>query len=195
MTVTPSSTDRAPSRGRDEVVLLDDVGRPVGTADRLSVHGDATPLHLAFSLHLLDRRGRTLVTRRALSKKTWPGVWTNSCCGHPRPGEDVIDAVRRRVGEELGIRVNAVDVVLPDFHYRAVDASGVVENEVCPVHVALVPDDLQLAVDPTEVSEHAWVPWADVHETAVRTPMMLSPWLVEQALAIGPDLPAEIGRT
>ena len=76
----------------DSVVLADADGRPCGTADREGVHGPDTPLHFAFSCHLVVD-GRILMTRRALSKRSWPGVWTNSFCGHPRPGEDVVDAV------------------------------------------------------------------------------------------------------
>ena len=63
-------------------------------------------------------------------------MWTNSCCGHPRPGEEPTDAVRRRLDDELGLEVGDLRSALPDFAYRAVDASGVVENEVCPVFVA-----------------------------------------------------------
>ncbi|GAB6902066.1 isopentenyl-diphosphate Delta-isomerase [Kineosporia succinea] len=174
----------------DLVVLLDDAHRPCGTAPRLQVHDADTPLHLAFSVHLLDAQGRTLVTRRALGKKTWPGVWTNSCCGHPRPGEDIRVAAARRVGEELGIRLTADDLTvrLPDFQYHAVDASGVVEHEVCPVHVALVPDGQVVRPDPAEVAEYAWVAWPDLWEAVRRTPFAFSPWLVLQAEAIGPVL-------
>ncbi len=171
----------------DEVVLLDDRGRPVGTADRLAVHGSDTPLHLAFSLHLLDTDGRTLLTRRALTKRTWPGVWTNSCCGHPRPGEPVAEAVRRRVGEELGLVVEAPRLVLPTFRYRAVDASGVVEHELCPVHVAVVEPRTPLSPDPDEVTESEWVPWSALHAAVSSTPVVFSPWAVSQVLALGPD--------
>ncbi|MBT0768478.1 isopentenyl-diphosphate Delta-isomerase [Kineosporia sp. J2-2] len=179
-----------PREAEDLVVLLDHDDAPCGTASRLTVHDTETPLHLAYSLHLLDRSGRTLVTRRALEKKTWPGVWTNSCCGHPRPGERVSTAVVRRTAEELGVTLAESDltVVLPSFRYRAVDASGVVEHEVCPVHVAVV-DDPPLLPDPAEVAEYAWVAWGDLYESVRRTPFAFSPWLVLQMRAIGPDLP------
>lgn len=176
----------------DEVVLLDEHDRPCGTAPRVGVHDTDTPLHLAFSLHLLDPDGRTLLTRRALDKATWPGVWTNSCCGHPRVGEQPDAAAARRVGEELGVRVGdgvaAPGLVLPDFRYRAVDASGVVENEVCPVHVSLVERDLPLDPDPREVAETAWVDWADLHEAVRRTPVVFSPWMVLQVGQLGADV-------
>lgn len=162
----------------DLVVLLDDDGTPVGTHDRTGVHGPATPLHLAFSCHLLDPGGRLLMTRRALSKRTWPGVWTNSFCGHPRPGEELEDAVHRYAERELGVRVRDLAPLLPDFRYRAVDASGVVENEICPVFVATT-DDVPRP-DPEEVAELTWAEPVDVALVGARTPWALSPWFVEQ---------------
>ncbi|NYG54869.1 isopentenyl-diphosphate Delta-isomerase [Nocardioides perillae] len=185
----PTTDTRAPAEAADEVVLVDESGAPQGTAPRLAVHTADTPLHLAFSLHVLDRAGRTLLTRRALAKRTWPGVWTNSCCGHPRPGEATTDAVRRRVGEELGLRVDEVTTVLPDFRYRAVDASGVVEHELCPVHVAVVDADAPLRPDPAEVAEHTWVAWGDLHTAVTATPAVFSPWMVLQVRELGPHLP------
>jgi isopentenyl-diphosphate delta-isomerase len=198
MTVTnPPENLRPPALrppAEDLVVLLDDTDTPCGTADRLTVHGPETPLHLAFSLHLMDPRGRTLLTRRALTKKTWPGVWTNTCCGHPRPGEEIRAAVVRRTREELGVDLLPEDVslVVPDFRYRAVDASGVVEHELCPVHVAVVDSQLRPEPDPAEVAEYAWVAWPDLYEAVARAPFAFSPWLVLQMQAIGPQLPADV---
>lgn len=119
------------------VRLLDEQGNEIGTADKALVHTTDTPLHLAFSCHLFDAQGRTLLTRRALSKLTWPGVWTNSFCGHPAPGESFQEAIIRRAAVELNITVTNIEPALPDFQYRAVDASGIVENEVCPVFTAV----------------------------------------------------------
>lgn len=175
---------------QDLVVLVAPDGTPCGTADRGTVHGLDTPLHFAFSCHVLDDDGRLLVTRRALSKKTWPGVWTNSFCGHPRPAEPVEDAIHRYAGRELGLGVTDLRPILPDFRYRAVDAGGVVENEVCPVFVAR-PDGL-VQPNPDEVMEYVWAPADEVWASTLRTPWLFSPWFVEQVRALG-DHP-EIAR-
>lgn len=181
-TITPSAT-----LVRDEVVLLDDDGTPLGTHDRVAVHTTDTPLHLAFSVHLFNRRGEVLITRRAVTKKTWPGVWSNSCCGHPRPDEPVEDAVRRRVREELGLEVTDLVSALPDFRYRAVDASGIVENEICPVFVGFVTSDA-VTPDPAEVGAHAWVPWSDFVAAVRATPQVYSPWSVLQVPRLEPRM-------
>src|SRR3954454_10975612 len=102
MAATPETDPADPA---DLVVLLDDDGRPSGTAPRATVQGASTPLHLAFSCYLFDREGRLLLTRRAVTKRTWGGVWTNSFCGHPRPGEPMTDAVHRYAAHELGARI------------------------------------------------------------------------------------------
>lgn len=163
----------------DLVVLTDPRGAAIGTAPRATVHTADTPLHLAFSCHLVAPDGRVLITRRALSKVAWPGVWTNACCGHPRPDEPVSDAVRRRVREELGVEVDALELVLPDFSYRAVDASGIVEHERCPVFVARVDRDPE--PDPREVAEWRWERPERVGAALRATPWAFSPWLVLQA--------------
>jgi isopentenyl-diphosphate Delta-isomerase len=160
------------------VVLLDESGNPIGTAGKLDVHTANTPLHLAFSCHVFNDAGQVLVTRRALSKSTWPGVWTNSFCGHPAPEESAIDAIRRRAQFELGITLDAVEVALPDFRYRAVDASGIVENEICPVYRATTSDAVQ--PNPAEVAEFAWVDPTSLRSAVSNTGFAFSPWLVWQ---------------
>lgn len=167
-------------RTTDVVVLLDEDEQPMGTAPRTEVHHERTPLHLAFSCYLLDHTGRVLLTRRALAKRTWPGVWTNSFCGHPRPGESLEVALHRYAEHELGITVRDVGCLLPSFRYRAVDASGIVENEVCPVFTATCerPDDL--LPNPDEVAEWRWVTRAQLDAAVAAAPWALSPWLLEQ---------------
>src|SRR6266545_4096183 len=97
------------------IVLVDTLGREIGTAPKLESHHAKTPLHRAFSCYILDRHGQLLVTQRAHVKKVWPGVWTNSVCGHPAPGESFEDAIARRTQYELGMTVSNIQVVLPDY--------------------------------------------------------------------------------
>ncbi|GAA1858545.1 isopentenyl-diphosphate Delta-isomerase [Paeniglutamicibacter psychrophenolicus] len=160
------------------VVLLADDGTRIGTASKALVHTAHTPLHLAFSCYLYDGQGRILMTRRALSKKTWAGVWTNSFCGHPGEGESFEDAIARRAEQELGTTISSIAPLLPDFAYRAVDASGIVENEICPVFSALITSEL--APNPDEVAEYAWVDPQALKTAALATPFAFSPWLLEQ---------------
>ncbi len=162
----------------DQVVLLDEAFSPVGVCDRATVHTSRTPLHLAFSCYLFDTEGRVLVTRRALSKRTWPGVWTNSFCGHPRPGEAARAAVERRGAEELGLHVQDLELLVPNFRYRAIDSSGIVENELCPIWVGRAGGEP--APNPAEVADVAWTPWGDLVAVATTTPWLLSPWSVLQ---------------
>jgi len=163
---------------QDLVVLLDDDGAPLGDAPRATVHHTSTPLHLAFSCYVFDRAGRVLLTRRALDKRSWPGVWTNSFCGHPRPDESPRAAVGRRARDELGLALAELTCILPDFRYRAVDAAGVVENEVCPVWFARAASPLD--PDPAEVVDHAWVDVSDLGRAVRAAPWALSPWTVAQ---------------
>lgn len=127
--------------GAEEIVLLNEEDEAVGTAPKLPSHHYDTPYHLAFSCYLVDHLGRVLITRRAFGKRTFPGVWTGSCCGHPAPGEGLRDAVLRRLGDELGVRADGIRItpILPGFRYRAVAEDGLVENERCPVVRALLP--------------------------------------------------------
>ena len=167
---------RAPLHAGDDVVLVDAAGAPVGTAPRASVHDTETRLHLAFSCYVTDGAGQVLLTRRALGKRTWPGVWTNSCCGHPRPGEPSTDAIRRRLVDELGLEVGALTCVLPEFAYRATDASGVVENEVCPVYVARTHPGSSVLPNASEVMEWRWVSWTSLAQAVAAAPFAFSPW-------------------
>jgi len=173
----------------EQVVLLDEAGRSVGTADKWQVHHATTPLHLAFSCYLFDHDGGLLTTRRATVKKTWPGVWTNTCCGHPLPGEPLTHAVRRRLHHELGLAaVDGLTLVLPGFRYRATMADGIVENELCPVFIARTGDAPRPRAD--EVDDVEWVPWDRFAESVLHGGRDIAPWCrlqVAELDRLGPD--------
>jgi len=139
------------------IVLVNELGEPVGTAEKLASHHADTPLHLAFSCYVFNGKGELLVTRRADSKKVWPGVWTNSLCGHPAPGESMEQAIQRRLKQELGMTARDIKVVLPTYRYQTPPFNGIIENEFCPVYVARAQSQLKL--NPAEVASCKWLSW------------------------------------
>lgn len=166
------------------VVLVSPEGEAIGTAPKSSVHHADTPLHLAFSAYLFDDAGSFLVTRRALDKATFPGVWTNSACGHPAPGEPLADAVCRRVADELGLAVSDLRLVLPRFSYRA-EQDGVVELELCPVLVGRVAGTApEPRPDPAEVEAAEWLPWEEFAPDVLAGRRRVSTWCREQVVEL-----------
>lgn len=162
MTAEPRPAEHADSAGEpaaELIVLVDKLGQPTGTAEKWSSHHADTPLHLAFSCYVFDGSGAFLATRRALAKKVWPGVWSNTVCGHPAPGESIPDAIQRRLAYELGMTARDVEVVLPDHSYRAPAFEGIVEYEFCPVFVARQASGPQ--PNPAEVEACAWTEWEE----------------------------------
>ncbi|AZI59162.1 isopentenyl-diphosphate Delta-isomerase [Nakamurella antarctica] len=164
----------------ESVVLVDPAGNPLGTELKSVVHTFDTPLHLAFSLYLFNEDGQLLMTRRSLNKLTWAGVWTNSCCGHPLPEESFTDAIHRRLLQELGTTAFDIRCVLPDFAYTARDASGIRENEICPVYVGTIAPDATIAANPNEVMDYEWASWPAICAATAATPFAFSPWSVRQ---------------
>ncbi|MDB1089776.1 isopentenyl-diphosphate Delta-isomerase [Streptomyces sp. ACA25] len=135
--------------------LVDEAGRTIGTAEKVSAHEPPGRLHRAFSVFLFDEAGRMLLQRRALGKYHSPGVWSNTCCGHPYPGELPFLAATRRTAEELG----AAPVLLQEagtVRYCHPDpASGLIEQEYNHLFTGLIGPDLR--PDPAEVMETAFV--------------------------------------
>lgn len=171
----------------EQVVLLAEDGSAIGVEDKAVVHHADTPLHLAFSSYVFDSAGNTVLTRRALHKKTFPGLWTNTCCGHPLPGEDMAQAVLRRLQDELGMKCSDPELLLPGFRYRAV-MDGVVENEMCPVFRVFSDDEP--APNPDEVDSTERVAWADFAAGVLDGTREISPWSklqVAELVKLGPD--------
>ena len=161
----------------DMIVMVDEDNYPIATARRRNAHDHDTKLHRAFSVFIFNKKGETLLQQRALTKKTWPGVWSNSCCGHVMLHESTEAAARRRLKYELGLKVEKLDLVLPEFRYRA-EKDGVVENEFCPVFVGF--SDTEPDPNPEEVHGVRWVPWKQFAED-VRDPANgYSPWAREE---------------
>lgn len=150
------TAEASPNGAAEEILLelVDENGVTIGTAEKLSAHRAPGRLHRAFSVFLFDEEGRLLLQRRALGKYHSPGVWSNTCCGHPYPGEQPFVAAARRTAEELG----AAPVLMREagtVRYNHPDpASGLVEQEYNHLFVGLVRG--QLRPDPEEIDETAF---------------------------------------
>ena len=110
-------------------------------------------------------------------------MWTNAFCGHPAPGEETADAVLRRATFELGIApadLSTPQLILPDFSYRAVDSSGTVENEICPVYTVELSTDAAWEPNPDEVDSYQWVEPAQLFAAADAMPGVFSPWMIDE---------------
>lgn len=170
--------DMLEQNNQELVVLVDDNDNEIGTALKAEVHHGDTPLHRAFSLFLFDDEGKILVTQRAEEKVTWPGVWSNSMCGHPGPDESREDAIMRRAEEELGCKVKNLRKVF-DYRYRF-ERDGIVENEICPVYKAEIDGDV--APNPLEVQAWGWFSWQDfMDELKLDDVKKWSEWCKEEA--------------
>ncbi|MEX3758274.1 isopentenyl-diphosphate Delta-isomerase [Mycobacteroides abscessus] len=169
----------------EHVVLLDQSLQPIGSTPKSNVHHANTPLHLAVSCYLFDENQRLFVSQRAYTKLTWPGVITNSACGHPLPQESLHSAVHRIVNRELGCAVRQLATVLPNFSYHAVSEEGIVEWEYCPVVVGTI-ESAELELNPDEVAGGFWMTWDAFVKFAAQQPdtIDLSPWCQLQAAAL-----------
>ncbi|MBN2405383.1 MAG: isopentenyl-diphosphate Delta-isomerase, partial [Coriobacteriia bacterium] len=129
------------------VVAVDRDDNEMGLISRGVAHEYDGVLHRAFMVLLTDEKGRFLLARRSNHKRLWPGVWADSCAGHPRPAEDTVKAARRRVHEELGCEADIIRV--GSFVYRTTYPGRGCEHELCHVMVGRAIGDFQ--PDPAEV--------------------------------------------
>lgn len=158
----------------ERVVLVDEEGLARGAMDKMAAHTSPGHLHQAVSLCLFDDSGRVLLQRRADVKYHFAGQWSNSCCTHPRPGEDPATAVTRRTTEELGLAVDRL-VACGTFVYRAKDQrSGLVEWELD--HVFAGSPRGRALPRPDEVAAIRWVDVATARLEASESPAC-TPWL------------------
>lgn len=165
----------------ESVVLVDEADREVGVADKMEVHRTGA-MHRAFSVFLFDPSGRVLLQRRAFDKYHSGGLWSNTCCSHPRPAESVLDAAARRLPEEMGLTAPLAWAFR--FMYRADFENGLVEHEMDHVLVGRTrPADAPVDVsaptpnpNPTEVADWRWVSPEQVRVELARQPDQFTVW-------------------
>lgn len=155
----------------DLVILVDEDDRATGTLGKLPAHREGL-LHRAISVILADGDGRLLLQKRAAAKYHSGGLWTNTCCSHPRPGEAVAVAARRRLAEEMGIDVALRPLFMARYHARV--SNGLVENEV--VHVFGGRFEGTPLPDPAEVADWRYAALDHVAEDIAAGPERYSVW-------------------
>ncbi|NNH75324.1 isopentenyl-diphosphate Delta-isomerase [Nocardia uniformis] len=159
------------------VELVDEQGRAVGACPVADAHTAPGRLHRAFSVMLFDRSGRMLMQRRAAVKTRFPLLWTNTCCGHPAPGQAVADAAAVRLWEEFGVTAELTEV--GEFQYRAADPStGRVEYEYDHVLIGLL-EDTAPQPNPAEIEDFSWVRPDKLRTALADAPEAHTPWLAQ----------------
>lgn len=158
---------------QEQVILVDESDTPIGECEKLAAHQSGGRLHRAFSVFIFNEEGKLLLQRRAVKKYHFGGLWTNTCCSHPRPGETTLAAAQRRLTEELGFTTELTE--LGSFLYRAEDStSGLTEHELDHVFVGHFSD--APSPNPDEVMDWCWQAMDEVEAELSRHPERFTPW-------------------
>ncbi|CAI8315181.1 MAG: Isopentenyl-diphosphate Delta-isomerase [Flavobacteriia bacterium] len=155
------------------VILVDEHDAPLGLMEKLKAHEQGA-LHRAISVLIFNAESELLIQRRALGKYHSPGLWTNSCCSHPRDGEEVLAAGERRLMEEMGMKAT----LQPLFHfrYRAEFDNGLIEHELD--HVLVGRSNELPALNREEAMDFEWMSLDTVRQEIERKPSQFTPWFI-----------------
>ncbi len=165
--------NRVVSFDSERLILVDEADREIGHASKADAHAGKGILHRAFSLFVFNRAGELLLQQRAASKPLWPGYWANSCCSHPRGGEDMDTATQRRLHEELGFTCPLEFIY--KFQYHAEYGKAGSETELCWVYVG--ESDAPVHVNDTEIAAWRHVQPDTLDREIAESPECFTPWL------------------
>jgi len=171
---------------KEYVVLLDENDNQIGLMEKMEAHRLGL-LHRAFSVFIFRKKNEVvelLLQQRAQEKYHCGGLWTNSCCSHPREGEPVIEAGKRRLKEEMGIDIGFLEHV-GSFLYRAEFQNGLIEHEIDHVLIGTFDSD-SIDFNQDEVDDYKWIELEQLKLDMEESPEKFTPWL-EKALLVIPD--------
>ncbi len=155
----------------DQIILVDEKDQIVGTAEKMAVHEKGL-LHRAFSIVVFNSKGEFLLQKRAKNKYHCPGLWTNTCCSHPRYGETILEAGERRLFEEMDIRCKLGEIF--SFRYNITLPNGLIENEYD--HVLTGKSDALPKPDPKEADEWKWISKKVLKSDMKKNPEIYTYW-------------------
>lgn len=164
---------RQVSHDDEPLILVDEQDQSQGSASKQVCHDGPGLLHRAFSVFLFDRCGRLLIQQRASDKRLWPGFWANSCCSHPRLGEEMSEATQRRMAEELGVSVPVTYLYKFIYHARYLDCGS--EHELCWVHAGLVEPE-SICANPSELADWKMVSATEIEQMMNDAECPVAPW-------------------
>jgi isopentenyl-diphosphate Delta-isomerase len=168
-----------------EVILVDEQDNAIGTMGKMEVHEKAI-LHRAFSIFIFNNKGEILLQQRAADKYHSAGLWTNTCCSHPRPGEDTLAAAHNRLQEEMGFTTPLSKTF--SFIYKAPFDNGLTEHEYDHVFIGTYNGIVQ--PDPLEVSDYCYQSVEEIKSNIITQPGKFTEWFkialpkLEQHLAM-----------
>lgn len=159
----------------EEIILVDEQDNVVGYAEKLSAHQHGGQLHRAFSIFIFNSQGNMLLQQRSVKKYHFGGLWTNACCSHPNKGENLADAVHRKLMQEFGFDTELFEEFT--FLYKATDeASGLTEHELD--HVFIGRFDGTPQPNPDEIDDFTWMSIPDLLDDVSKNPHKYTPWFL-----------------
>ena len=167
---------RVVSSEAEELILVNDDDNETGFLSKAKCHDGHGILHRAFSVFLFDDAGGLLLQQRGASKRLWPGYWSNSCCSHPRRGESMQTATRRRLHDELNV-VGSLEFVYK-FAYQADYGDAGSENELCHVFLGRVPGEVR--PNDHEIDRIRFVSAGQLEDEMSAAPDSFTPWFRQE---------------
>ena len=184
------SAHRIVSSEGEELILVDADDQETGFLSKAECHDGHGQMHRAFSVFLFNASGQLLLQQRSESKRLWPGFWSNTCCSHPRRGESMPVATRRRLHDELNIETSLEFIY--KFRYQATFGSVGSENELCHVYLGLV-DDAMVANE-NEISAVRYLSAEALQREFDTTPEHFTPWFKMEWMTFAKDYRDALSR-
>ncbi len=166
----------------EEVILVDRADNAVGTAGKMETHRRGW-LHRAFSIFVFNTQGQLMLQKRQSSKYHCGGLWSNTCCSHPRAGEKLLQAAYRRLQEEMGIHCKLKELF--SFYYRVEFDNGLIENEID--HVLVGHHDGEPVLNPEEAEDWKWISLEDLREDIRKHPDQYTYWFKKSIDRVATD--------
>ena len=154
-----------------QVILVDENDVQVGVMEKIEAHQKAI-LHRAFSIFIFNKKGEMLLQKRAAAKYHSPGLWTNACCSHPQPGEELLTSAKKRLKEEMGFETELKKIF--DFTYKTSFDNGLTEHEFD--HVIVGTYDGPIIPDSSEVSDYCYMALHAIKESLITHSAAYTEW-------------------